>query len=377
MGEEISDYSLRLTLDYSTWKKPPSFDGTAKGMGVTGLSYEIQQPALYYLLLAGPNRMLKSAGVAPLRQIFMLRGLQFFFIVLGSLLAIPIFKELRLLFGTDPLWGYVWSFYLSLSITWTGVQLTNDNLSLLAGNAVLYATLRFLRERTIFWNFVSAVLAVTACWVKATNGLFLLLHLAVRAPAGMRKDGGPRMRTLATALPFLLLLLQTGFNTLYHHDPFKTGMVRDHFASWVPSEGHPLRFIATLVCDSVDLKHMGLHPPLTFAIVLMVFFAAKAVWLVSAAIRARALRFAPGFAALIMSLAVAGFALALNFLSPGVHWVSFRHYQGYALFWGVALWQFPFGSEAFHRRFTIPALAVLAAVAEIYYAYRLVLVYPL
>ena len=122
---------------------------------------------------------------------------------------------------------------------------------------------------------------------------------------------------------------------------------------------------------------MGLHPPLTFAIVLMVFFAAKAVWLVSAAIRARALRFAPGFAALIMSLAVAGFALALNFLSPGVHWVSFRHYQGYALFWGVALWQFPFGSEAFHRRFTIPALAVLAAVAEIYYAYRLVLVYPL
>jgi len=100
--------------------------------------------------------------------------------------------------------------------------LTNDNLSLLAGNAVLYATLRFLRERTIFWNFVSAVLAVTACWVKATNGLFLLLHLAVRAPAGMRKDGGPWMRTLATALPFLLLLLQTGFNTLYHHDPFKT-----------------------------------------------------------------------------------------------------------------------------------------------------------
>lgn len=377
MGERISDYSLRLTLDYSTWKNPKGFNGTAKKMGVNGLSYEAQQPALYYLLLAGPNRILKSAGLNPLMQIFTLRCYQWIFILLGLLLAIPIFKELSLLFGTDPLWGYVWAFYLSLSITWTGVQLTNDNLSLLAGNAVLYATLRFMRDRTIFWNISSAFLTTMALWVKATNGLFLLLHLIVRARAVMQKNAGRRWRMVAFALPFLFILLQTAFNIAYHKDLFKISMVRDHFSSWVLPIHNPLKFIVALFQDSVDLKHLGLHPTIWVGFVLLLVVGAKVPFYCIRWFRTRALQFVPAISALAISLGVIGSALTMNYLCPGVRWASFRHDQGYALFWGVSLWQVPFGSKTFHRKYSIPALAVLGLAAEIYYAYRIALVYPL
>ncbi len=342
-GDPISERTYRLTMQGLSWNRPAGFDGSRKAMGLDGLSYEAQQPPLYYLVMAGPNRFLEFLDVAPFALVRTLRTVQLLLVAAGLLALVCAARELSELTGVDPVWGRLLAVALLVTNANWYSSLSNDNFSVPVGCLFTWLLIRAGRTASPRAALIAGAVAAAGVLVKLTNAI-LILPLAI-VVLRRRRQTGLRIRQVLPPLllPLGALAVWGGLGVIRFGDPTGQGAVRNYFAPWV----RPLDTVDLtryLVADAMNIRHIGFSWPPAL------------VWAAALAIPAHALvrirrlvsSGSPSDGVALLSAAVALSVLLsatyLNLLEPGVHWHTFRHYAATLPFWYAALLGWPVGA---------------------------------
>ncbi len=338
----ITDYSAEITFRFFSWQETQHFDGTKETMGAASRSYQAHQPPLYFLMLAPVNLALKAAGVSPLFQITFLRLINVPLGLAACAVTILVFRELNLLFGWDPIYGY----YIAVFSYVFGFHFRShvgaDMLSPLVGAVFFYLLLRQWRTGNQVYATFSALAAALCFLTKYTHALFPIFW-AVSMLFYYKKHPGLRLRNrILHFVPysivgfyFLVNIIQYGID-----DPLRTGATKGLF-SWVPQVLDAWYVVYQFVTTSFYMDSMPMYGNL-FAVAvvgLLVFNYALSFYRLFIE---RQWSVVPIFGACQISVTLILAALVLNAYRTGVFWWTFRIYFGYTIPWFVALTAAPY-----------------------------------
>lgn len=341
--DSITPYSERITAEYFGFPEGVHYDGTNQSLGTTGKSYEAHQPPLYYLLLAGPNYLLKAAGVPPPVQIRILRSFNILIFVGTAILILLTFRDLTAMMDVDPLLGHFVA-YVTVSVRFIQrYSISCDNLAAIIGAACIWLSVRLWRtgdQRYIGWSCLAAVLTFLT---KYTNGLLFLVWGLNTLYFCQHRGRNPLRSVLwqwsPLALP-VLYILGNGF-VYGWDDPLKSKSAAEYFAGFLGINLNVFEIIRDLMGHSMDLR-----PALEYRTGVAIF-ALGLISLNYAISFYRLLilqhrRILPIFVACQMSVLIILAAFLLNPYVGGVSWYFYRHYEGYDGFWYTSLVALPF-----------------------------------
>lgn len=336
--EYISDYTERITVDHFGFTAAVRYDGTKESLGSAGRSYEAQQPPVYYLLMAGPNYVLKKLGVAPPTQIRLLRSFNLLFLTGTAFLAILVFRELSALVGLDALLGYFIAF-LTMSVRYAHrYHISPDQLAPLLGAACVYLAVRLWRtrdDRYVAWSSLAAVLAFLT---KYPSGL-LLPFWVVNTLFYYRHCGRRRfLECLQQLWPLALPVAYLGGNAYLYGwaDVLKSQATAEYFGELVEPVFNVGYVTGQLMALSLDLRPLW-EPPVLLLALLLLLVAGNYVLGFHRVFIAEDRRALPLFVACQMAGLVLLTAVLLNPYVPAIHWYHFRQYEACSLFWYAAL----------------------------------------
>ena len=296
------------------------------------LSYETQQPPIYYLALTLPKILMDTWAVPPPLQIQILRAFNPIFLLISALLLIKIFQHLQHHYQINVVYGYLLAVWLMFpgAIYWTG--LNNNYLALVWNHWAILALLQYWQTKhakSLFW----AAIAVTLSFLtKYTNGYFVVLMGGVWLIAlwQQRYHWTQIKALLLAATPLLAIIAYLSWNFWQYGDVLKTHETLGFFAAQIQSIGTIQYFIYLLSKSALNLEHLVILPNFiiwagfillcinTIAICLKFLFNKK--------------QFLPLFIATILTWLIITSAITLNFNIEGVYWFNFRHYAGYSIF---------------------------------------------
>jgi hypothetical protein len=335
----IAKQSFRITRDYLGAYQYADFDGTPQGLGLAGISYEAGQPPLYYVLLAGPNRLLRTTALRPPDQIRLLRILQYGFVVLGAILALPLSREAARTFGGDESWGAPFAIALALPHLVYTHSLGNDNASLAAGMAVLLLWCRALHKGNDFAARGASLVFGLSLLLKYSNLVLLPAHV-VAAVVYLSRHGRRRDWCLLPALSALPLIGWLAANVYRLGEPLGTRASLILFSGWVGPMPIPL-FLDQLARDAFNMGSANLALPSGAGWILLGVLATHAAFRFARWRRGHRPADAAVAVVAASALAAVGFGAVLNAFRPGVHWVAFRHYVAIFPLWLIGLFGWP------------------------------------
>jgi hypothetical protein len=267
----------------------------------TNVSWEANQPPLYYAVLAIPNIIIKNISVAPKTYIYILRSISLF-MVLCAVVILLLAAKSKISF-----WHYS-ALLSAIIVSYTAkdyATLGNDNLSTLFGALIFYLFTRNDSEvKGILW--MVAISSFAAAFVKLSNaillvpcGLLILLHWKLFTKRDVFRIIG------------LLLLFPVGKILLFH------GIVKtnDNFFFWGKDL---LTFLRLYFFSMFNLSA-------SYSLWVGLFFIAGLFYTI---FKSLFFKNVINIGTVLQSTALISILLAifLNFSVPGIHWYSFRHY---------------------------------------------------
>lgn len=185
-GELISDRTHKFHLDLKTLNGP-GYDGTKEGLGPIGYSYEAHQPPVYYFVMALPYKWIMEKDWSPTLKVRWIRMCSFLLHLLGILMVLPVFIQLKKLFPDklDMSFGYILLTCVWLTSMNLRFGLGNDHLSMLLINSSLYFLIKAWRKNRMWNALICLAIASLSFFTKYTNlvavgviGLLvILLHI--------------------------------------------------------------------------------------------------------------------------------------------------------------------------------------------------------
>ena len=354
--EPISPHTLQLS-NLPGWYGAPSFDGTAKSMGLAGQSYEAHQPPLYYLLLGGPNRLIEAVDLPARWQIAVLRWAGNAFHILGALLLVFCFAVMKKTgLAADTRGGVFALLALSTNVALFST-LGNDSLSFLFGCLSLSLAAWSLRDPRSWVLHVCLLTTGLSVWCKWTNLGLIPAILAVLIINGRLTTVRSGAGALGIALcPLLGLAI---FNEWVHDSVLGAASPLSVFSQFVhPFDGD--KFLPVLVMNAFSVGHLGWSPDWRWGFLIIVVVVARGLFTLVFGVRreSRPLLLESSFC--LITLALLGTAYLLNARVEGVHWHAFRHYSAFLpfLYGGI----FGLGSAAKDGRNGLSFVAIVAGV---------------
>jgi hypothetical protein len=260
----------------------------------------------------------------------------------ACLVTILLFRELSMVAGWDPLYGYyivVLSYVFGFHFR---SHIGADMLSPLVGALFFYLLARKWRTGNPHYATWSALAAALCFLTKYTHALFPVIW-AVSMMFFYKKDPGlsPRKRILhfvpysVIGLYFLVNVLQYGLG-----DPLRTGATKDLFGFIHPvlDAGLVLHYF---VATAFSMDSLPQYPG-SFAAVVLGLLALNYSLSFHRLFVERRWAVATAFAACQISVALILAALVLNAYRAGVYWWPFRIYFGYTIPWLVSLTATPY-----------------------------------
>jgi hypothetical protein len=362
--DQITDYTYRISRDHFGLLSAAGDDGTKEDLGAFGVSYESQQPPVYYLLLAGPNRFLKLLGTSPPRQVRILRSFSILFYLGTCLVIVFIFNDLAALVEYPRLFGY----YVATLFFITDVEqrgyISCDHLSPLIGTLGIWSMVRLWRSgkgSCVFWSALSVTLAFLT---KYTSG-YLLLLWATNTALFYRRHGLPVMSTMAkNVAPLLLIPLFVGAK-LWAHGPegFTHLPEMSEFFRAVLDPPTPEMALRDVTVQSLPTFFWRFLPwSVTVSLLAM---ASNLIVSTHYVLVKRQRRAVPVFAACLVSALIVFGAVLLSprFEEFGFH--LFRQYGAYVAIWYTAMLAAPllFRSRLWNTAAACAGLAMLTGAA--------------
>lgn len=368
--DDVSDYTSYLSFEagFLWWKNSiPGFDGTAESAGLVNKSYEAHQPPLYYALLAVPNYFLKLFDVNPTSQLIILRLISLLFVLAGYFLVIPIFKEIKKITKVDDIYGYMIAVGLAIFDFQCYYALGNDSLSLFINNLAIYLLLLFWqRQQPIYANWAALVVAL-AILTKFTNGFILFVYFIILFLYFTQKGSKEnKARILLMAMhPILLVGIYLIGNAMIHGydytDILGTDTTKSYFAHFIRPTASSYLFLQHLISHFFSIGALGITKiPFTWQWVMWLTIIAITLNGINCMIgkhKNEAYRTMLLISVFITSLVLLS-AVLLNKYRPGVIWVDFRHYNGYALLLVMSIFNLPFFTEK-HTAIVVTIFSIL------------------
>jgi hypothetical protein len=265
------------------------------------LSWEANQPPLYYAILAIPNIILKKYSVSSETNIYILRSITLFMVFCAVIILLFAAKSKISFWHQSALLSAIIISYIAKDY----ITLSNDNLSVLFGALIFYLFTRNNGEvKLIIW--LVALSSFAAVFVKLSNalllvpcGLLVLRHQKLFTKKDVLRVVG--LLLLFPAVKFLLIDGNVATNTYFNFRG--TGLInflRIYFAQMLNlSESYSL--------------WVGL-----FLISVLIYTMVKSLRLIG--VISIGTIFQSTASIILLS------AIFLNFTVPGIHWGSFRHY---------------------------------------------------
>lgn len=308
--------------------KPGHIQGKSLNLGLAGYSYQAKHPPLYYLILVGPDSLLKSLHVSIIHRVQFLRVVSYLIFALGMLLLIPIGKQLRRLGYVVPEFYPLFCIFISfIFISHERYGLGNNLISVLWLNAAFYFLLKFLNQNKnstlfLFSFFLFASLA------SALTNLFLFPLLLLPLLLTVRTWFNAKGLFILLAGSLLPLALLFCWYYLSQPIPEKAMFINTIIAFFIQAGTLDyFSFLRLLIQDlgtlhvfhfSIDTSMLLVSTSLlTFLFMIgvgqRIYFGAQR-WLIYA------------YGAFLYFLVLVGF---LNSSVDAVTWVAFRHYIGF------------------------------------------------
>jgi len=337
----ITDYTFQISEDYFVGAKPDDFDGTKEGLGVLATSYESQQPPVYYLLLAGPNALMKYLDVPPPQLVRLLRSFDVIFYLGTSLIIILIFNDLSALVGYPRMFGYfIAAFFLTTGFGFRG-YISCDHLSPLIGTLTIWLMLRLWRSGNRSYIVWSALAVSLSCLTKLTNGYLLLLWFANTLVYYHRRERPTVWGMLGHTAPFWLVPLYFGIRYLaLGIEGFTPRPEMIEFLKAVlPPPPSPWEAARDVTIQSLPglLQRFGPWPALACVVIFSIHLVISGRRLI---VRRDPAAFPVFLACCIAAVIVLG-AASLSPHTEGFGFHRFRHYGGYVALWYTAMFAAP------------------------------------
>lgn len=323
---------------------PPNFDGTRTTLGIANLSYEEQQPPIYYIIMAIPNKIMLIANIDLVSRIKVLRVISFFLLMAGVLLILPITKQLNLFqsFETGSWFGSLGLLFSTLVCFNNKHGLGNDILSPLLINTSILLFIRYRKKGILKFLIWACLFASFAFLTKYTNIVYVGFAFYIATKLSLRVVKERRKKfLLGSWLTFMIIPV---FILLKYYIISKSGIEgykssADLFKFILPAGMVDFKtFLQILFSDMFDLSFLKIKfniryyfylIPICITVLVSLFrfkqVKSTKIWLIYSL-------------GLMFILALMMFVL--NKYVAGVHWFAFRHYLGYHTFWFVAFFGF-------------------------------------
>jgi hypothetical protein len=138
--DSLVEKSIFESLVYTRWGKPKEFDGSVYSAGIAALSYELHQPPLYYLIMTVPNLIMMHSGFSLVQRVMALRLLSWLIFLVALFIGFLSMNNLlkKLGFKSTILPAMIYVLFLTLLGSIGRYSVSNDWLPLLFVNTIIY-----------------------------------------------------------------------------------------------------------------------------------------------------------------------------------------------------------------------------------------------
>lgn len=334
--EQISDYTLDLVKKYKS-TKPDSFDGTKASLSTIGISYEVQQPPVYYLLLAIPNNLIKNNIANSQTQIEILRIINALFFFLAALVTILIFKQLEIIYPgkINVGYGYFYAFVILIADLPMHYHISNDQLSLLTATITIFFMLKFYNHRLFFYWFLALCSAILCFLTKYSSGYIGVAVLVASVPLIATESNRFKQLVYYFTIVCLGLLLLLFLYTFSFKE--KIDFVKQFFLWIEPRDLFGV--LEPLLRFSISIEYIYNNLIINYKALIVLMFINLAIAYYQYCYKHN--HYSIALVGSLFAVLVIISALLLNAYQLGVSWHEFRHYNAYALFWFISVFQVP------------------------------------
>lgn len=303
-------------------------------IGLLAYSYELQQPPLYYLIMAVPNRLMIMTQVSLIKRVLVLRYISWSIFLFGLAIGAILIHRIMCTYFYRDYWfmSALYVLFGLLTGSFNRYGLSNDWLSLLLANMALAAAWRFKNKPTNLHAIFALIILMLLTLSKQSNFPLAFLVIIWMVYSLFTQAIFSRKMLLYGLLifsPFLFWFLRLIFFSDFNNP------VSDTFLETLPAGLFKFNFFIALLTDNMfQVSHLfsSIQTPGVWVWFFLLLSAIMTTF------------FRP-FRSLFLKIGVVLLLIAcmwfvLNKWVGGVHWFAYRHYAGYSifLFLGLTVW---------------------------------------
>jgi hypothetical protein len=307
------------------WKKPENYNGDIHQIGLTGISYELHQPPLYYGLMSIPNIIAKWMQVDISERVLLIRIISWLLFLAGIFIGFLLIKKVQKdAFGNIkiPL-GEIFIIFSICAGAYDRYGVSNDVISVTVINLHFWIFYRFIKHNSNSLFLLVQVSILLILFSKQTNWPIAFVSWALCLYLKLKKDRFnfcQLLISLCIYIPFIIYLI------IFITQQTEISVSKSIFNSYLPAGIFDFNsFIQILFENTFDLQIFHLNPFLWRPWILIIFILQliSITWLSLKNIVFRL--------SLVYLIILTIMMFVLNKWVGGVHWYAFRHYTGYSL----------------------------------------------
>ncbi len=319
--DSFVEKSIFESLIYTRWGKPKEFDGSLYSAGIAALSYELHQPPLYYLIMTVPNLIMMYTGFSLVQRVMVLRILSWLIFLVALFIGFLSMNNLlkRLRFKSTIFPSLIYVLFLLLIGSIGRYSVSNDWLPLLFVNIIIYllTKLYFDNDKKCIWYLHVTIAGL--CLIKQTYVPLAIVFFVIASIIN-----SSYYKSAFYYISYIPVLFWYGL-FFYQWDEIKISKAIFNFllpAGMVDFKTFMLILLSnafnwTAILPYSFTPQLWIFSLFLFTILAVIYFHKSSFIF---------------FIVMIVLFILLIMMYALNKWIGGVHWYSYRHFNGYGFF---------------------------------------------